>query len=726
MFKKFNDLPIKLKMAGGFGITILLMAALGLAGYTGIEKVSVSMEDVVNNKVAAADASMKIVILIKSQQSHALEYLDGDKKAKEMFASDKERIGELLKKMDIGEADHLRTDYSEFVAIVEEPSTGLFALGDRYGDYENGVYKEMLDAIWKFENSIAYGTYVKEQKNIDDTLKLEAQKLRRHEKDIVIYIDPVYRRDVSGYWKSWNEDIANIINIVDASNAYTRDEKEQVKANLNSYKLKFEELMGIRRNINARTGEYNSKAEELNAVLAQVEAAVGEAMQQAGKETKDTRKSSALLMLALSALAVVGSAGLGFVASRAIVSPITAITKDAKVIADGNLSHKIKPGSSKDEIGELQTAIRNMHINTARPVLELSDAAAAIADGDLSKQINIKDSWGDVEKLVNSFKKMQEGLKALVIQIQEASRKVSSSSQSMASSSQEMNTSTEQVSTTVQQISKGAQEQAAQIAETSKLMGEMAKGIKEVADRAANASEMANNASKAAQGGGEASKKAVDKMTRIQKVVMDSSGAVKGLGGRSNEIGQIVDMISGIAEQTNLLALNAAIEAARAGDAGRGFAVVANEVRNLAEESKRAAEKIARLIAETQTETGKAVQSMDSGVKEVIEGNEIVSRALSAFEEISVHSQSIANMINEISATMKLQEQSVEKVVKAIDGIAAVAEESAASTQEASAAAEEMTASMEEMSASAQELAGLGRNLDESMNKFKLGGNNGN
>jgi len=100
------------------------------------------------------------------------------------------------------------------------------------------------------------------------------------------------------------------------------------------------------------------------------------------------------------------------------------------------------------------------------------------------------------------------------------------------------------------------------------------------------------------------------------------------------EIGEIILVIDDIAEQTNLLALNAAIEAAQAGEHGRGFAVVADEVRKLAERSGQASKEIAALINTIQADTGKSIQAMEEGTKEVEKGSQLADRAGTALQEI--------------------------------------------------------------------------------------------
>ena len=122
----------------------------------------------------------------------------------------------------------------------------------------------------------------------------------------------------------------------------------------------------------------------------------------------------------------------------------------------------------------------------------------------------------------------------------------------------------------------------------------------ETADETAAAAE---EAAQSCRDGVQAAEEASIAMQAVRDSSTETSEAIRSLGEKSDQIGGIVETITGIAAQTNLLALNAAIEAARAGEHGRGFAVVAEEVRHLAEESQQAAATIAELIQQIQQET---------------------------------------------------------------------------------------------------------------------------
>jgi len=350
------------------------------------------------------------------------------------------------------------------------------------------------------------------------------------------------------------------------------------------------------------------------------------------------------------------------------------------------------------------------------PVIDFSHS---VAEGDLTTHLDRR-SNDVIGKLVVAENAMVDGLRVILEKLREASTLVSATAEELAASSEEVMASAEEVSSTVEQISKGAESQARAVEETSEIINEIADMASSVAEAAKGSAETGRVANEIARAGSINAEQAATKMNEMKQAMDSVTDIMQGLGDRSMQIGLIVDVITNISEQTNMLALNAAIEASRAGEHGRGFAVVAEEVRSLAESSRKAADQISKMIRDTENETTRALKAVDNS-KEIIGSSiEVIQSTLDALTHVAQIVEDIAGGAETVYRATEAQREGSDRVVKASHDIAAIAEQAAAGTQEASAAANEQTASMEEMRASIQELARLSIEMKRLVDDFKL------
>jgi methyl-accepting chemotaxis protein len=200
--------------------------------------------------------------------------------------------------------------------------------------------------------------------------------------------------------------------------------------------------------------------------------------------------------------------------------------------------------------------------------------------------------------------------------------------------------------------------------------------------------------------------------------VKDLAQTIDNLVLKSNEIDNIVQVITQITEQTNLLALNASIEAARAGEHGRGFAVVAEEVRKLAEQSKGSAADITKFVEEIQQAASTAKQSIDKGITEVNEGLENVKQTNIVLTSIVQFAEEVTSQIEEVSAVAEQMAASSEEVSASIDEMAFIAETSNANTMSVIKLTDEQILAIEEVEKVSGILQGISADLNELVAKF--------
>ena len=200
--------------------------------------------------------------------------------------------------------------------------------------------------------------------------------------------------------------------------------------------------------------------------------------------------------------------------------------------------------------------------------------------------------------------------------------------------------------------------------------------------------------------------RSIEGMNVIRDQIQETSKRIKRLGESSQEIGDIVSLINDIADQTNILALNAAIQASMAGEAGRGFAVVADEVQRLAERSANATKQIETLVKTIQADTSEAVISMESTTSEVVKGARLAKDAGEALEMVQSVSNTLADLIQNISQAAQQQAASAGHISNTMNIIQDITSQTSSGTMATA--------------RSVGELSEMANALQESVSGFKL------
>ena len=298
--------------------------------------------------------------------------------------------------------------------------------------------------------------------------------------------------------------------------------------------------------------------------------------------------------------------------------------------------------------------------SVSRGVSALEQATSRLAKGDLTAraECNSKDELGEV---AGAFNHMAGDFASLIGELRQSADQVAGAAATLSKTSDR-----------VSEVSKAQVDGAGSAAN---FIEDLNAAVKEIAQRADGAVTAADEANAMSDHGQRVVAGAVQGIQQVASTVSETAGLMAALGQRSNQIGQIIQVIRGIAEQTNLLALNAAIEAARAGEQGRGFAVVADEVRNLAERTAGATAEISDMIKAIQSETGSAVAAMETGSRQVEGGVEQANQAMLALQQINGSVKRVVEMIQGIAAATRSQSQATDSITLRVEQISEMAKD---------------------------------------------------
>ena len=411
-------------------------------------------------------------------------------------------------------------------------------------------------------------------------------------------------------------------------------------------------------------------------------------LRQRSEEEKARAQATKLTIIFGSFLALIFVMTAGFVITRNIAAPLKEVSEAAQRIAAGDLSVDLVADGRRDEVGVLTQTFSRM----TRSLKQMSEVAKQIAKGDLTVEPTPQ---SEKDVLGNAFL-------AMVGDLRKALREISEGVDVLGASASEILATTKQVTT-------GAAETATSVTETTTTVEEVKQTAVVSSQKAKRVSESAQNVAQIAQAGRKSVDGTIEEMTRMRRQMDLIAESIVRLSEQSQMIGEIVATVNDLADQSNLLAVNAAIEAAKAGEQGKGFAVVAQEVRSLAEQSKKATVQVRTILGDIQKATNGAVLATEQGAKAVEAG---VKQATQSEDSVKALAESVteaSQAATQIAASSQQQLLGMDQVASAMENIKIATTQNIAGAQQSEAAA--------------QNLQDLGQKLKHLVAHYKLPAN---
>jgi methyl-accepting chemotaxis protein len=398
---------------------------------------------------------------------------------------------------------------------------------------------------------------------------------------------------------------------------------------------------------------------------------------------------------------------LAWLISSDIIRGLGQLNAEVSRMASGDL-RRSRVFESEDEIGALSRSFESMAESlraalsrifgaadqleqTASEIASISEGVAAITADQVSgiqqaatSTDAIKTQVAGIADSAGVLNGSVEESSSSILELGAAGDDLNETAGTLSEKVEEVSASMEQIVRSVSQVVESTQSLSQASSETSSSMELMASSLMEVDESAEESARLSTYVVSTAESGQEKVRQTIEGMDAIRLATETAEKVIRNLGGRTKEIGAIVDVIDDVADETNLLALNAAIIAAQAGEHGRAFSVVADEIKDLADRVLASTKEIGELIRAVQEEGANAIGAIESGTQSVASGVDLSAEAGVSLEEITRASRDSGERIQGILTAVRAQARAASHVVELMEKVRGGVEEirNAATEQE--------------------------------------------
>jgi len=353
-------------------------------------------------------------------------------------------------------------------------------------------------------------------------------------------------------------------------------------------------------------------------------------------------------------------------------------------------------------------------------LLRLGNITKEISKGDLSKDIPLL-SMDEIRDLEEAFSTMLNDLRRIILEMKNVSIQIQKTNTDLSELVQKVLSNSQEIDESAKDIARGSEEQTLIVQKTSLRLEngitEMDEMVKQSAETVSKINEARAKTEKA-EGN---ARRTINQMEDVLKQMVEYTQPMYRLANKVEKINLVINIMDEIAQKTDLLSLNASIEATRAGESGKGFALVADEIRSMAENSKRSSREIRKMVEDILDDNREVINALNQTQKGISDGHETIYGTLSMFGDMLTG-------VQDISAAVKVIEEVTAKQVTQLKGLSShfqdlsrLASENFVSTQKTTVATKKQKQDMEQIVTAMKSLDSLSEKMMETQQRFKLG-----